>query len=78
MWDENNNSVVGETLTFTIDGKTSTATTNGSGQAKITVSVANEGNYTMEVNYFSDEVEYHSSSAQAVVAVNLPLCCCIR
>ena len=69
LFDENNNFVVGETLTFKLDGETFNVTTDSNGQAKINVSIANEGNYTIDVNYFSDGIEYYSSSAQASVIV---------
>ncbi len=69
LLDANNNPISGETITFKVNSKTSTAITDSNGKAKIKVSIPKEGTFTMDVNYYSDEIDYYSSSAKVQVTV---------
>lgn len=63
-----NNPIVNEIVTFTINSKKINVATDNQGKATIKIN-ENAGSYTVRVNYFSDEIDYSSSSAQAKVVV---------
>ena len=68
--DQNQNPVIGETLTFKINSKTYNVVTDSNGKAQIKISESKEGTYTLSVSFAGDGgIDYFGSDAQAKVTV---------
>ena len=66
--DENNNSIANKTISFTVNGKTYTNTTDANGNAKIQIKLSSEKTYQITAS-FDKEEGYNESSAKASITV---------
>ena len=66
--DSKGNALSGQTLTFKINGKTYTRTTDSNGKAKLQIKLATAKTYALTVSFAGKE-EYNKSSAKANITV---------
>ncbi len=73
LQDENGKALSGKSVQLTVNGKSYSATTDSSGYAKFTVSIATAGNYTVSFNFAATgDNTYAPSSGSAKITVKAP------
>lgn len=59
----------GQDITFDVNSKKYVIPTDGEGNAKLKVSIPNEGTYTLKAIYEGDDIDYSGSEAQSAIVV---------
>ena len=67
--DETGLALAGENITFAVNSKSCTVATDKEGNAKLGVSISDEGKYILKAVYAGDGVDYAESESQTVVTV---------